>query len=95
MDVIVINGKETCNINYKLIVFSLLIVLYKCQLFLVHIVGEIHHKTVAKAFYRSHENELSGTKDNAVEYIVRKRTSTTYDHECHLGCATKGRLVEQ
>ena len=82
----------------------------------MHIVGVIHRKTVAKAFWEcelydellqsnmndkwsftkeENENELSGTKDNAVEYIVRKRTSTTYDHECHLGCAAKGRLVEQ
>ena len=41
----------------------------------------------------NNKNELSGTKDNAIEYMVRKRTSTTYDHKCHQSCALKGRLM--
>lgn len=83
---------------------------------LAHIIGELHRKTVANAFWEcelyeelsqsnisdkwlftkedpGNENELSGMKDDAIEYIVRKRTSTTYDHECHRGCALKGRLM--
>ncbi len=81
---------------------------------LAHIIGELHRKTVANAFWECelyeelsqsnisdkwsftkecNENELSGTKDSAIESMVRKRTSTTYDHECHQGCALKGRLT--
>jgi hypothetical protein len=81
---------------------------------LAHIIGKLHPKTVANAFWEyelyeelsqsnlsdkwsftkeCNENELSGMKDNAMEYMVRKQTSTTYGHECHRGCALKGRLT--
>lgn len=38
----------------------------------------------------SPHNDLVGPKDAAAEYVVRQRTATTYDHECHTGCQNKG-----
>ena len=74
---------------------------------LAHIIGELHRKTVANAFWECElyeelsqsniNDKWSFTKEcnenNAIEYMVRKRTSTTYDHKCHQGCALKGRLT--
>ena len=41
---------------------------------------------------KKREDGLSGTKDDAVEYIVKNRTSTTYNHICHQSCAAKGKF---
>lgn len=34
----------------------------------------------------------SGTKEEAIEYILEKRTTETYKHECYEGCKIKGKL---
>ena len=35
-------------------------------------------------------NNLCGSKDAAVEFIVRNRMSMSYGHECFEGCQSKG-----
>ena len=38
-------------------------------------------------------NNFCGSKDAAVEFIVRNRVSMSYGHECFEGCQSKGMLL--
>ena len=35
----------------------------------------------------------SGSKDAAVEFIVRSQVTTSYDHKCYEGCQNKGMVM--
>lgn len=35
-------------------------------------------------------SNFSGSKDAAAEFIVQKRASTFYNHNCYEGCQNKG-----
>ena len=39
----------------------------------------------------ANSNNLCGSKDGAVEFIVQNRVAMSYGHECFEGCQSKGR----